>query len=178
MFRGVTTKHGLDPANPSRPYFPHIAVANAGANDVSIVDGVDDSLVAAPIPLRGLVYPLPGRPALLASGDLGDLKPDLLVAVSAGDSRLQIIRTWAADGAVVGEVDLGADVLALAALAPDPGAPGAVQIVAALAGERVAVVTFTRTAGGDARHRRRGRAGVREERRARVPARRPGRHPG
>ncbi|HEX9401922.1 MAG TPA: hypothetical protein VF912_17565 [Anaeromyxobacter sp.] len=149
VFRGVTSKHGVDPANPVHPYHPYLAIANAGGNDLSIVDAVDDSLVDAPVPLRGLVYPVPARPMLLASGDLGDRKPDLLVAVSSGDSSLQIIRTWAADGAVEGEVDLGGDILALVALPFDPGAPGAVKIAAALAGERIAVVAFTRSSAGD-----------------------------
>jgi len=135
VFRGVTSKHGLDPANPVHPYHPYLAIANAGGNDLNIIDAVDDSLVMAPVPLRGLVYPVPDRPTLLVSGDLGDRKPDLLVAVSSGTSSLQIIRTWTADGAVEGEVELGGDVVALVALPFDPGAPGAVKIAAALAGE-------------------------------------------
>jgi hypothetical protein len=151
VFRGVTSKHGQDPSNPVHPYHPYLAIANAGGNDLSIVDAVDDSIVLAPVPLRGLVYPVGGGPMLLASGDLGDRKPDLLVVVSSGDSRLQIVRTWATDGAVEGTVDLGsgADVLALAALPFDPDALGTVRIAAALADDRIAVVTFRRAATGD-----------------------------
>lgn len=152
VFRGVTIKSGLDPSA-SPPYRPYIAVANAGSDDLTILDGVDDSVLPAPALLRGLVYPIPGRPVLVAAADLGDGKPDLLVVLTAGDlpwlggSRLQVVRTWAPDGAVVGSVDLGADVLALAVLASD--APGSVKIVAALAGERVALVTFSRSTAGD-----------------------------
>ncbi len=152
VFRGVTSKHGLDPANPVHPYHPYLAIANAGGNDLNIIDAVDDSLVMAPVPLRGLVYPVPDRPTLLVSGDLGDRKPDLLVAVSSGASSLQIMRTWTADGAVEGEVELGADVVALVALPFDPDAPGTVRtvrIAAALAGEQLAVVTFRRATTGD-----------------------------
>lgn len=157
FFRGVTIKSGLDSTGPY-PYRPYIAIANAGSNDLSILDGADDSLVRAPALLRGLVYPVPGRPVLLASADLGDVthKPDLLVVVTAGDSptgggsQLEVIRTWAADGAIVGPpVDLGADILALVSLPPDPANPGTAQLVAALAGERIAVVTFTRSTAGD-----------------------------
>ena len=139
-FRGITKKNA-----DLRPY---LAIANPGSNELTIVDGADDSLVPAPVALRSLVYPVPGRPALLASADLGDGKADLLVAVSAGDSRLQVIRTWTNEGAIDASVDLDGDVLALAALPFDPDAPGTVRVAAALAGERLAVVTFTRSADG------------------------------
>ncbi len=139
-FRGITTK--------SADLRPYLAIANSGSNDLTILDGVDDKLVPAPVQLRSLVYPVPGRPALLASADLGDGKADLLLAVSAGDSRLQVIRTWTADGAIDAAVDLDGDVLALAAFPFDPDAPGTVRVAAALSGERVGIVTFRRS--GDA----------------------------
>jgi hypothetical protein len=161
VFRGVTIRSDLDPSGLStpNPYRPYLAIANAASNDLSIVDGVDDTLITAPAVVRGLVYPVPGRPVILAAGDLGDLGPDLLVVVTAGDlpwlggTQLQVIRTWAADGAIVDRtdgapaVDFGADVLALLALPPDPAVPGAVKLVAALAGEQVATVTFKRVSG-------------------------------
>jgi hypothetical protein len=155
VFRGVTIASGADPADPVYPYRPYMAVANSGANALSIIDALTDAIVPAPIPLRGLVYPVPGRPMILVSADLGDLKPDLLVAVAAGElptlggSRLVVLRTWAADGAIAGQVDLPGDVLALAALPFDPAAPGQVKLAAALADERVAVVTFARSTAGD-----------------------------
>jgi len=139
-FRGITTK--------SADLRPYLAIANPGSNDLTILDGVDDTLVPAPVALRSLVYPVPGRPALLASADLGDGKADLLVAVSAGDSRLQVIRSWTAEGAIDAAVELDGDVLALAALPFDPDAPGTVRVAAALSGERVGIVTFRRS--GDA----------------------------
>jgi hypothetical protein len=163
VFRGVTTRSELAAPGSSEPfssYRPYLAIANAASNDLTIVDGVDDTLLTAPAVVRGLVYPVPGRPVILAAGDLGDDKPDLLVVVTAGDlpwlggTQLRVIRTWAADGAIVDRtdgapaVDFGADVLALLALPPDPAAPGApsVKLVAALAGGQVATVTFARSA--------------------------------
>jgi hypothetical protein len=156
FFRGVTVKSGLsaNPADPY-PYRPYFAVANSASNDLTIIDGADDTSLPAPEPLHALTYAVPGRPLLLAGADLGDKKPDLLVVVTAGDlpwlggTRLQVIRTWATDGAVVGAVDLGLAVIALAPLPPDPAAPGTARLVAALADERIAVVSFPRSAAGD-----------------------------
>jgi hypothetical protein len=158
FFRGVTvTSLGVaDPSNPVHPYRPFFAVANSASNALTIIDGVTDTSLPAPEPLHALVYPVPGRPLLLVSADLGDRKPDLLVVVTAGDlpwlggTRLQVIRTWAPDGAVVGAgVDLGLGVIALAPLPPDPAAPGTARLVAALADQRIAVVTFPRATTGD-----------------------------
>lgn len=153
VFRGVTLKTpDRDPALVSlaNPYHPYVAIANAATNEISILDGVDDSLVAAPAVLRGLVYPVPGRPVLLAAGDLGDGKPDLLVVVAEGDlpgrSRLQVVETWAPYGRILPvSVELPDDVVALLPL--DPDGAGSVKVVAALAGEQLAVVTFPRVAG-------------------------------
>lgn len=140
-FRGYTTKFP-DLLQPPHPY---LAIANAATNDLTIVDAVDDVGVSAPVALRSLVYPVPGRPALLASAGLGDGKADLLVAVSAGDSKLQVLRTWTTDGDVVDPpVELGGDVVALVAV---PSPQGTARIAAALAGRQIAVVTFTRDSG-------------------------------
>jgi hypothetical protein len=160
VFRGVTLKSGLnlDP-NAVYPYRPYIAVANAASNSISVIDGIDDSFVQSPSASRGLVYSAPGRPVLLASADLGDRRPDLLVVVTAGDlpwlggSHLSVVRTWRADGSIVDRtdgapaVDFGADIVALLPLPPDPAALGTVTIVAALADERIATVKFSRKAG-------------------------------
>jgi hypothetical protein len=147
VYRGLTPKRA--------DVHHYVAIANAAANDLTILDAVDDSGVPAPVPLRTLVIPVPGRPALLVSADLGDStpedeKPDLLVAVSSGSSVLQVIATWIPGGGVacggLGEgpcVDLGADVLALVAL-PSP-APGKARVAAALADDAVAVVTLSRS---------------------------------
>jgi hypothetical protein len=148
VFRGVTTAHGADQNLPN-PYHPYIAVANAHTDDIALFDAVDDTLIGAPIPLHGLVYPVPGRPALLAAADLGDQLPDLLVAVSSGDSKLQLVRTWAPDGALQtnADVDFGADaaIVAILALSPDPAAKGTARIVAALAGGRIGVASYARS---------------------------------
>jgi hypothetical protein len=155
VFRGVVL--GGPPVDTSiYPYHPFIAMANAGRNDLAILNGVTDAPIPAPVPLRGLVYPVPGRPLQLVAADLGDRKPDLLVVVTAGDlpvlggSRLEVIRTWETSGAIEEDsVDLLFDVKDLLVLPFDPAATGSVRIVAALADERIAVVTFFRSTAGD-----------------------------
>ncbi len=145
-FSGVTLK--------SASIRAYLAIANAGRNDLSIIDGIDDTAVPAPIQLRTLEIPVPNRPALLVSASLGDedadpSNTDLLVAVSAGDSKLQLIGTWTAANEVVAaddaDPDAHADVLALLAL---PSPPGTARLAAALADRRLAVVEYRRAAGG------------------------------
>lgn len=130
---------------------PYLAVANEPRNDVSIVDPVTNEPVAAPIKLQSLVLPVE-RPALLAAAPLGDGEADLLVAVSAGDSVLQVVETWNTANVVHSDplapdprlaVDLGHDVLALA---PVPSDAGTARIAAVLAGRRLAVVEYARGA--------------------------------
>jgi len=149
---------------------PYLVVANATRNDLSLVDGVTDVPVPAPIPLQTLVVPVANRPSRLAVASLGDdpdpahrQKADLLVAVSGGDSVLQLVETWTSANAVHSNtqtdcapqqcpplaVDLGHDVIALAAIPPDPSAPGTARIAAALADQRVAVVTYARGNDGE-----------------------------
>jgi hypothetical protein len=140
-FRGVTIHPRAGGA-----VYPYLAIANAASNELTVVDAVDDSIVLAPVPLRALVIPVPGRPALLASASLGDGKADLLVAVSAGDSHLQVVHTWTSASSVAFEVDMEGDVLALV---PLPSAVGTARIAAALAGRRIAVAEFRRTPGDD-----------------------------
>ncbi|HEX9242259.1 MAG TPA: hypothetical protein VF875_07420, partial [Anaeromyxobacter sp.] len=150
VFRGVTSAHGTaDRPGHANPYSPHLAVANAQTDDLTIVDAVTDAVLPSPVPLHGLVYPFAFRPALVVAADLGDGKPDLLVGVSGGDSKLKLVRTWEADGAIVAELDLYATVVALLALPPDPGVPGTARLVAALAGGQIAVATFERSVSGD-----------------------------
>jgi hypothetical protein len=155
----VAPFHGLTPKYAD--VHAYLAIANAGGNDLAIIDAVDDSIVPAPtpVPLRTRVFPVAGRPTLLASANLGDdnvpdptvpgrfkARPDLLVAVSAGDVALQLIRTWTSEGAVHKHIDLGADILALVAV---PSPPGTARIAAALSGERLTVVTFQRSSPTD-----------------------------
>jgi hypothetical protein len=138
---GAAPFHGLTGSDTTaRPY---LAIANAGTNDLTILDALTNRGVPAPFPLRTLVYPVPGRPVLLASARLGDGndRPDLLVAVTAGDSRLQVIHTWDASGAIGDTVDLGGDVLAIVAV---PSPAGRARIAAALSGRRIAVAEFIR----------------------------------
>lgn len=143
VFRGYT----LDDPSKVRPY---LVIANASRNDLTVIDAGDDSAVQAPIQLRSLVIPVADRPALLAAASLGDddpiagARPDVLVAVTAGSSELQLIRTWTTANEVVegATVDLGADVLALAVL---PSPAGKARIAAALAGRKLAVVEYARS---------------------------------
>ncbi|BDG06221.1 hypothetical protein [Anaeromyxobacter oryzae] len=166
VFNGLTSK------NPD--LHPYVAIANGGKDELVLVDALDDQPVIAPVVVRALSIPVTApRPARLVSASLGDVdangKPmaDLLVAVSAGSSVLQVVNTWGkADGSpdprVMRDLDVdlagtdGADVLALVA-APVPvdngdgtfsAAKGRVRIVAALSGQRIAVVEYKRVADG------------------------------
>jgi hypothetical protein len=147
----VATFRGFNFRNPPGPGvspYPYLAIANAASNELTIVDAVTDAGVPAPVSLRTLVVPVPDRPALLASADLGDGGAYLLVAVTAGDSRLQVVRTWSADLDVDAgrEVPLDGDVIALVAV--PTGTPGQARIAAALSGRQLAVVTFARAGDG------------------------------
>lgn len=122
---------------------PYFAVANASRNDLALVDAVNDLPVLAPVRLEALRIHL-DRPALLASASLGDGLADLLVAVSGGDSVLQLVRTWSTENAVVGLVDLGADIVAIAPLPPTPGVQGRARLAVALSDRRFAVVEYER----------------------------------
>ncbi|HET7823897.1 MAG TPA: hypothetical protein VFK90_01130, partial [Anaeromyxobacter sp.] len=63
-FAGYTV---ADPTNLG----PYVAVANTDRNDLTILNGRDDSVVKAPVQLRPLAIPI-DRPALLASTSLGE----------------------------------------------------------------------------------------------------------
>jgi hypothetical protein len=144
--------------------WPYAAVANTAQDELVMFDAVDDNVVAAPILLRPLSVPIPTlRPALLASarftppGAPGEqpARPDLLVAVSAGSSELQLIRTWQDPAGATGpglittpdgNLDLGDQILAVTA-APSVDAagndvPDRVRVIAALAGGQIAVVEY------------------------------------
>ena len=138
--------------------WPYAAVANTAQDELVMFDAVDDNVVAAPVLLRPLSVPLPSpRPALLASARFTPPsqqapRPDLLVAVSAGSTELQLIRTWH-DAAATGpglvsdaNLDLGDQILALAAAPAVDGAGNdvtdRVRVVAALAGGQLAVVEY------------------------------------
>ncbi|ACL65985.1 conserved hypothetical protein [Anaeromyxobacter dehalogenans 2CP-1] len=171
VFRGLTTKNALDPAH------PYVAVANSGRDELIFIDALDDEPVLAPVVIRPLAVPtLPGEPhpTLLASAGLHDGQnadgtglPDLLVVVSPGSSRLQLVATWDLATHVVQPA--GADPLDLGALAPgaqvldmiavpvlEPGATagtwqvarGKARVLASIAGGRLAVVDFARQADG------------------------------
>jgi hypothetical protein len=169
----VAVFHGITVKSPGAVK-PYVAIANAGREDLTLVDAVDDTAVIAPVVLRTLAVPtVAPRPSLLVSAGLGDEpagadatthRPDLLIAVGAGSSVLEVIRTWADDGvAAVAQdqlVDLsalaGAGVEVVAAIATPAidatgaATPGHVRIVAALSGRRLAVVEYRRAATGNA----------------------------
>jgi len=164
VFDGVTAK------NPGSVH-PYVAIANAGRDDLTLVDAVDDRAVLAPALSRSLAVPVPApRPTMLVASSLfdgDDASPpaaataDLLVVVSAGVPILELVDTWSGSPAVVAgqAVDLaavapGAEILALeAAPVPDgatpPGrTPGRVRVLAALTGARLAVVEYGRAPDG------------------------------
>ncbi|HEY6098613.1 MAG TPA: hypothetical protein VIW03_04245 [Anaeromyxobacter sp.] len=143
IFYGVTVE---DRAN-VRPY---LAIANEARNDLTLADANTDAVLNAPVLLRPLAIPFPDRPTLLASARLGDdtpdaPKPSLLVGVPAGSSKLQLVSTWTPDNGIVAELDLGDDVLAIAAI---PSAAGTARLAVALAGQRLAVVRYARQLDG------------------------------
>jgi hypothetical protein len=163
LFWGLSHKHSV--------LHPYVAVANTGQDELVLFDPVDDTAVAAPIVIRPLSVPVPdARPALVASARFlatdGKDHADLLVAVSAGATSLQLIRTWAdtcptqdpdpglavdcATNAPL-SVDLGAEVIALQAM-PEVDGTGALVAdrawaVASLVGDRLAVVEYQLTEG-------------------------------
>jgi hypothetical protein len=136
---------------------PYLVIANESRNDLTLVDArvnaSDAAVVNAPILLRPLALPFPDRPALLAAASLQDGLPDALVAVSAGDSVLQLVGTWLANYAVAGTVDLAADVLAVVALPSPAGTARFAVALEGLAGDpaarnRLAIVQYRRGANG------------------------------
>jgi hypothetical protein len=149
-FQGAIV-HGTDPTQ-LNPYF---AVANEARDDLTLINATNDQVLDAPVVLRPLAITFPDRPALLASASLGDGKADLLVGVSSGSSVLQLVRTWLPEYTVDadttstsgGAVELGADILAIVALPRAGAAAGSAQLAVALAGNRLAVVTYTRPSG-------------------------------
>lgn len=166
VFNGYTLKNaGLH---------PYVAVANTGRDELVLVDAIDDAPVPAPILFRPLAIVVgQPRPTDVLAGSLGDSTAaaplaDLLVVRSAGSSVLQVVKTWtlageAADPRVLPALDVDlaagaadAEVLAMVA-APVPvsdgaggftAATGRVRVVAALSGQRLSVVEFTRQADG------------------------------
>lgn len=171
VFRGLTIKNAADPAH------PYVAVANSGRDELIFIDALDDEPVLAPVLVRPLAAPtLPGEPhpTMLASAALHDGPnadgtglPDLLVVVSPGSSRLQLVATWdlathvveplAPDPLDLGALAPGAQVLAVLGVPVlEPGATagtwqvarGRARVVASLAGGRLAVVDFARQADG------------------------------
>ena len=165
---------GISHKNPGLLH-PYVAVANTGQDELVVFDPVDDSTVAAPIDIRPLSIPTPDpRPALVASARFGLTssppatdQPDLLVAVSAGATSLQLIRTWADTSAAANpdpglavdandsplSVDLGAEVIDLRAM-PEVDGTGAIVpdrawAVASLIGGTLAVVEYQLTETSD-----------------------------
>jgi hypothetical protein len=167
VFQGLTSKNVA--------IHPYVAVANSGKDELVLIDAVDDKPVLAPVLIEPMVIPVPDpRPAQVVSASLHDgtaeaPRADLLVALSAGSTRLQLVRTWDADTRVMPELEVdlrgdpgaplydpGAQVLAIAA-APVPvpkegggftAAEGRARIVAALSGHRLAVVEYARQGDG------------------------------
>jgi hypothetical protein len=163
VFDGVTSKNA--------GVHPYVAVANAGRDDLTLLDAVDDRPVLSPILTRSLSVSVPSpRPTRLVASTLWDgldaalpaAEPtaDLLLVVSAGEAVLQLVKTWEADPVVVAgqAVDLsavepGAEIVALAAVPVPDGATlapvaGRVRVLAALTGARLAVVEYARVANG------------------------------
>ena len=155
LFHGYTVKNA--------DLHPYVAVADAGKDELLLLDAVDGEAVLSPVLIRPLAIPVNPRPARLVAASLGDGGADLLVAVSSGSTELQVVRTWDAENALADDRMLDvADWVAGAAIvdavaAPVPvgdgaggwtAATGSARVVLALSGGRIAVVEYTRAADG------------------------------
>jgi hypothetical protein len=143
----------------------YLAVASSRADELRIVDLVDNEALLAPVQFAPLSVPAGDRPARLASASLNDGGADALVVVPAGSSELQLVQTWAAPTRVVpgSALDLatlapGAEILAIVgAPLPEESDPpgswvpavGAARFLVALSGGRLAVVRASRGPGPD-----------------------------
>ncbi|ACG72900.1 conserved hypothetical protein [Anaeromyxobacter sp. K] len=141
---------------------PYLAIASTGDDALVLLDAVDDAPVLSPVAVWPLLVSVAPRPVRLAAGPLGDGGADLLVAISSGGTDLQLVDTWSGAPAVVsgrsvelavlapGAVIVDAVAAPVPALAGDTWAAeaGKVRVVAALSGNRVAVVEYARAADG------------------------------
>lgn len=163
-FRGCTWKY---PATETT--HPYLAVTSSLSDQLRIIDVKDDQ----PVLGRGVIFPLSiptaPRPLLVAAASLGDDKPDVLVAVSAGGlpyaaeaaqaPALQVVQTWPTRDAITGEEEIysriaydvslrsalgaGAEILSIVGLNV---APGSGRILVGASGGQLAIVDFTRDA--------------------------------
>jgi hypothetical protein len=174
---GVALFHGYTDRTASQSV-PYVAIANSGNDELVLVDAVGDEAVASSIAIRPLSVPIPSpRPALVAAVRLDDddpsktdvhgdvmTRPDLLVAVSSGSTRLQLVRTWTQALVPIPSVwdeqvvELGRPVQAIAAVPAINGdgtiAPQQAWVVVALEpasgqGTDLAVVQYARIGASD-----------------------------
>jgi hypothetical protein len=142
----------------------YLAIASARADELRIVDLVDDKAVPAPVTFAPLSVPTGARPSRLASVSLHDdgveATADALVAIPGGTAELQLVETWSPNTRVVpgatldlGALAPGAEILAILGVpAPAPdGEPiaGRARFLVALSGGRLAVVDVSRGAEGE-----------------------------
>jgi hypothetical protein len=162
-FQGVTER---------RPEVsPYLAVANAGSDQLSIIDPRDDRPVQSP----GLVFPLAvptdGSPMFVAAASLADGGADALVVAGppgapdpvtgAQEVTLQLVATWDGKPRRFASHAVGSGgeiILAIAGVPVPQDAPaaggvfppvaGAARFLVALSGGRLAVVRATRQPDG------------------------------
>lgn len=154
QFYGITRNNSAAGAKPA----PYLAVADARSGDLRLLDPSVDQPILGPAVIYPLSIPTLPRPLHLAAASLADGGPDVLVSASAGEPTLQVIETWSAQNRVHESIELaqllpqlGADteILALVGLTARPDGVNPVgRILAALTGQRLAVVDFTRSADG------------------------------
>ena len=138
---------------------PLLAVASRRSDDLRLIDPNGDLPIFGPGVIFPLSIPTAPRPLLLASASLNDGGADVLVAVSAGSTSLQVIKTWTDTGRVEFPVPLDtlgpdAEILCVlgipAVLAVDatPTAPAIkgvnARVLVAATGGQLVVVEFTR----------------------------------
>ena len=140
---------------------PLLAVASRRGDELRLIDPSSDQPIFGPGIIFPLSIPTEPRPQLLAAASLGnaagtdkDGKADLLVAVSAGSTSVQVIETWTDAGRVAFEVQLdqvvvlpaGTEILSVLGV---PVAGGARLLVGTTGGNLV-VLQFKRSASIDA----------------------------
>ncbi len=156
----VVAYRGVAFASPNDAVRPLLAVASRRSDDLRLIDPNTDLPIFGPGVIFPLTIPTAPRPQLLASASLGDGGADVLVAVSAGSTSLQVIETWTEKGRLafppvpLGALDPDAEILSVLGVPATRDASGNVlvnaRVLVAATGTRLVVVEFKRAADGKA----------------------------
>jgi hypothetical protein len=156
----IVAYSGVAPANAGQAQpgvRPLLAVASRRGDELRLIDPSSDQPIFGPGIIFPLSIPTVPRPQLLASASFGDGGADLLVAVSAGSTVLQVIETWTETSRVARDVDLGGvggvlpagtEILSLLGI---PGVSGdrKARLLVGTTGARLVVLEFSRGPAGE-----------------------------